>query len=265
MAIRVLVSGSGNMGREVLSAAMREPDLEPVGVVDYYAKEDHISVPDGEGLLPFGSDAAAIMSRTRPDVVVDFTNAEWTPTVTDAALANGVRPVIGTSGLPDGFVGELAKSCEKAKLGGVIASNFALGAILMQHMAKTAARFFDSAEIIELHHNRKVDAPSGTSIATAKLMAEARGKPFESATTERENLTGTRGGDIEGVTIHSVRLPGHVAHQEVIFGGPGETLQIRHNSMDRISFMPGVVLAVREVMKLDHLVIGLDRLIGLAE
>jgi 4-hydroxy-tetrahydrodipicolinate reductase len=265
MAIRVLISGSGNMGREVLAAATREPDLEPAGVVDFFAQEDHISLPDGEGLLPFGSDAAAIIARTRPDVVVDFTNAEWTPALTNAAIAAGVRPVIGTSGLPDGFVGELAKSCEKAKLGGVIASNFALGAILMQYMAKTAARFFDSAEIIELHHDGKVDAPSGTSIATAKLMAEARGKPFERAKTERENMPGTRGGEIDGITIHSVRLPGHVAHQEVIFGGPGETLQVRHNSMDRISFMPGVVLAVREVMKVDHLVIGLDRLIGLGE
>lgn len=265
MTIRVLVSGSGNMGREVLAAASREPDLEPVGVVDFFAKEDHISMPDGKGLLPFGSDAAAIIARTRPDVVVDFTNAEWTPTLAKAAIEGGVRPVIGTSGLPDGFVGELAKSCEKAMLGGVIASNFALGAILMQHAAKTAARFFDSAEIIELHHDKKVDAPSGTSIATAKLMAEARGKPFERAKTERENIPGTRGGEIEGVTIHSVRLPGHVAHQEVIFGGPGETLQVRHNSTDRISFMPGVVLAVREVMELDHLVIGLDRLVGLGE
>lgn len=265
MTIRVLVSGSGNMGREVLAAAVREPDLEPVGVVDFFAKEDHISIPGSDGLLPFGSDAEAIITRTRPDVVVDFTNAEWTPALAKAAIAGGVRPVIGTSGLPDGFVGELAKSCEKAMLGGVIASNFAFGAILMQHMAKTAARFFDSAEIIELHHDRKIDAPSGTSIATARLMAEARGRPFEHAETERENMPGTRGNDIDGVTIHSVRLAGHVAHQEVIFGGPGETLQIRHNSLDRISFMPGVVLAVREVMELDHLVIGLERLIGLAD
>jgi 4-hydroxy-tetrahydrodipicolinate reductase len=133
----------------------------------------------------------------------------------------------------------------------------------MQQMSKLAARFFESAEILEMHHDRKVDAPSGTSIATAKMMAEARGKPFERAETERENIPGTRGGEIDGVTIHSVRLPGLVAHQEVIFGGPGETLQIRHNSMDRVSFMPGVVLAVREVMKLDHLVIGLERLAGL--
>lgn len=264
MSIRVLVSGSGNMGREVLAACIREPDLDPVGVVDFFAKEDHISLPDGEAILPFSSNAEALISRVRPDVVVDFTNAEWTPALTKAALAANVRPVIGTSGLPDGYVGELEAACAKAKLGGVIASNFALGAVLMQHMAKTASRFFDSAEILEMHHDRKVDAPSGTSIATAKMMSGARGKPFERPKTERENLPNTRGNEIDGVTIHSVRLPGLVAHQEVIFGGPGETLQIRHNSMDRISFMPGVVLAVREVMTLDHLVIGLDRLVGLA-
>lgn len=263
MSIRVLISGSGNMGREVIASATREPDLDPVGVVDFFAKEDHISVPLGAGILPFGSNAEAMIQRTRPDVVVDFTNAEWTPVLTKAALEAGVRPVIGTSGLPDGYVGGLEAACAKAELGGVIASNFALGAVLMQHMAKTASRFFDSAEILEMHHDKKVDAPSGTSIATAKMMAEARGKPFERAETERENLPGTRGNEIGGVTIHSVRLPGLVAHQEIIFGAPGETLQVRHNSMDRVSFMPGVVLAVREVMKLDHLVIGLDRLLGL--
>ena len=263
MPIKVLISGSGNMGREVLAAATREPDMDPVGVVDLFAREEHISVPASDRLLPFGDNAEAMIARVRPDVVVDFTNAEWTPTLVDAALAAGVRPVIGTSGLPDGFVSDLAKRSEEAKLGGVIASNFALGAVLMQHMAKTAARFYDSAEIIELHHDRKVDAPSGTAIATAKLMSEARGEPFQRAPTERENIPGTRGGDIDGVTIHSVRLPGLVAHQEVILGAAGETLQIRHNSIDRVSFMPGVVLAIREVMKLDRLVIGLDRLIGL--
>lgn len=265
MTIKVLISGSGNMGREVLDAVTREPDMEPVGVVDLFAKEDHVAVPGADILLPFGDDAEAMIQRLRPDAVVDFTNAEWTPTLARAAARAGVRPVIGTSGLPNGFVSELEGACAEAKLGGVIASNFALGAVLMQHMARTAARFYETAEIIELHHDRKVDAPSGTAIATARQMAEARGESFRRAPTERENLPGTRGGEIDGVTIHSVRLPGLVAHQEVIFGGAGETLQIRHNSTDRSSFMPGVVLAVRQVMELDHLVVGLHRLLGLGE
>jgi len=134
----------------------------------------------------------------------------------------------------------------------------------MQQMARLAAPFYEHAEIIELHHDQKVDAPSGTAIATAKLMGEARKKGFTRPPTEKETLDGTRGGELGGVTIHSVRLPGLVAHQEVIFGGPGETLTIRHDSTSRESFMPGVMLAVREVMKRNELVVGLERLLGLA-
>jgi 4-hydroxy-tetrahydrodipicolinate reductase len=133
----------------------------------------------------------------------------------------------------------------------------------MQHMARTAARFYQSAEIIELHHDQKIDAPSGTAIATAKGMAEARGSPFARADTKRENIPGTRGGEEGGVTIHSVRLPGLVAHQEVILGSPGEVLTIRHDTFGRESFMPGVLLAIRHVMEHAGLVVGLDRLIGL--
>jgi 4-hydroxy-tetrahydrodipicolinate reductase len=263
MTIRVLVSGSGKMGREVLAAVCREQDLEPVGVVDLYADTDSIALPDAAGEIPFGSDAAALIERTRPDVAVDFTNAEWTPRLAEVALAAGVRLVIGTSGLSDDFTRYLEEECQKRGLGSVIAPNFALGAILMQHMAKTAARFYSSAEIIELHHDKKVDAPSGTAIATAKAMSEARGKPFHRAETQRESLAGTRGGETEGVTIHSVRLPGLVAHQEVILGSPGEILTIRHDTLGRESFMPGVLLAIRHVMEHSGLVVGLDRLIGL--
>ena len=263
MTIKVLVSGSGHMGRQVLSALAREPDLEPVGVVDALATEEYISLPEGKGLLPFSADAGALITRTSPDVIVDFTHSEWTPKLARAALDAGVRLVIGTSGLSEGFLKDLGKECRKRRLGAVVVANFALGAVLMQHMARIAGRFFDYAEVIELHHEGKADAPSGTAIATAKAMAEARGKPFEQALTQRENIPGTRGGSLEGVAIHSVRLPGLVAHQEVILGGRGETLHIRHDSVDRESFMPGVLLAIREVMNRDELVLGLDRLIGL--
>ena len=263
MTIRVLVSGSGKMGREVLAAVCREDGLEPAGVVDLYADSDSVSLQDGNRTVPFGSDPAAVIEKTRPDVAVDFTNAEWTPRLAKAALAAGVRLVIGTSGLTDEFTRYLGEECQKSGLGAVVAPNFALGAILIQHMAKTAARFYESAEIIELHHDQKVDAPSGTAIATAKGMADARGRQFARAATHRENLPGTRGGDVAGVTIHSVRLPGLVAHQEVIFGSPGEILTIRHDTLGRESFMPGVLLAVRHVMDHPGLVVGLDRLIGL--
>ncbi len=263
MAIRVLVSGSGKMGREVLTAVYREEGLEPVGVVDLFATEDTITLLDGSGSLPFGSDPSVVIGKTTPDVVIDFTNAEWTPRLSEAALAAGVRLVIGTSGLSDEFVRDLQQQCDERQIGAVIAPNFALGAVLMQRLAKTAARFYESAEIIELHHDQKVDAPSATAIATAKGMAEARRKPFARASTQKQSLAGTRGGELSGITIHSVRLPGLVAHQEVILGGPGETLRIRHDSLGRESFMPGVMLAVRHVMQHPGLVVGLERLVGL--
>jgi 4-hydroxy-tetrahydrodipicolinate reductase len=263
MTIRVLVSGNGKMGREVLAVACREADLEPVGVVDLFAGEEYISLPVGSGLIPFGSNPAALIRRTRPDVIVDFTNAEWTPPLVQAALQASVRLVIGTSGLPDSLLKELDKECRTRKLGAVVASNFAIGAVLMQYLSRIAGGYFDHAEIIELHHDAKADAPSGTAIATAKVMAEGRKKGFVRPMTQKQNVRGTRGGNVDGITIHSVRLPGLVAHQEVILGGLGETLRIRHDSTSRESFMPGVLLAVRHVMEHPGLVMGLDRLMGL--
>jgi 4-hydroxy-tetrahydrodipicolinate reductase len=264
MTIRVLVSGSGRMGREVLAALQDAKDLDPVGAVDALATSDSIALPDGSGSLPLSTDAAAIIAATEPNVIVDFTNADWTPTLAEAALPAGVRLVIGTSGLPDTFVEHLATECKQRSLGSMIGSNFALGAVLMQQMSRIAAGFYDHVEIIELHHDQKVDAPSGTALATARLMDEVRAERFTRPETQRENLPGTRGGEMAGITIHSVRLPGFVAHQEVIFGGPGEILTIRHDSTSRESFMPGVLLAVRGVMKQTELVVGLERLLGLA-
>jgi 4-hydroxy-tetrahydrodipicolinate reductase len=260
--IRVLVSGSGNMGLQVLRAVAREEDMEPVGCVDAFSREEYIPVP-GYELVPCGRDAAAMLARVRPDVVVDFTNAEFTPKLAREALEMNVRMVIGTSGLSEQFVRELESECRKRGLGALVAPNFALGAVLMQHMAKLAARYFDHAEIIELHHDGKADAPSGTSIATARMMAEGREKPFIVPPTTKETVQGTRGGQPSGIPTHSVRLPGLVAHQQVMFGAEGETLTIRHDSIDRVSYMPGVVVAVREVMQRKELVYGLDRLIGL--
>ncbi len=263
MTVRVLVSGSGKMGRQVLETACLQSDMEPVGVVDLFASADYVPLPDGSGDIPFGRDAAQIIALTKPDVAVDFTNAEWTPILTRAALDAGLRLVIGTTGLPDAFVDELRAECARRRIGAVMAPNFTLGAVLMQHMSKIAAPFFDYAEIIELHHEGKVDAPSGTSIATARALLEGRGKAFTRPAAQKETVPGTRGGEIEGITMHSVRTPGHVAHQEVILGGPGETLRIRHDSTGRESYMPGVLLAVRHAMRHPGLVVGLDRLIGL--
>ncbi|MGQ9571637.1 MAG: 4-hydroxy-tetrahydrodipicolinate reductase [Dehalococcoidia bacterium] len=263
MAIRVVISGTGNMGRETLLAVCRDPDLEPVGVVEKFSSEEFLSLPGSSDLVPLGADAAALLTRAQPDVVVDFSNAEWTPVVARAALDVGARLVVGTTGLADEFLAELERECRQRELGAVVAANFAIGAVLMMHLAKLAARHFDYAEIIELHHERKADAPSGTALATARAMLSARGRPFEHPSTAKQTLEGTRGGVLDGITIHSVRLPGLVAHQEVILGTLGQTLTIRHDTTSRESFMPGVLLAIKEVMARQEMVVGLDRLIGL--
>jgi 4-hydroxy-tetrahydrodipicolinate reductase len=254
---RVVVSGTGRMGREVGAAVSAEPGLSLVAYLDGLAGGDEC------GGSPLFADPAYCFEDSRPDVVIDFTNAAWTPALCEAALARGVRPVIGTTGLPPEFVDWLEREAAARKLGAVVASNFAIGAVLMMHFARQAARFFESAEIIELHHDQKVDAPSGTAKTTAEMMLAERGSPFRRVEAEKEVVPGTRGGEVGGVSIHSVRLPGLVAHQEVIFGGLGQTLSIRHDSTGRELYMPGVLLAVREVMGLDRLVRGLDRLLGL--
>ena len=261
--IRALISGGGKMGRTILDALAATDDIAPVGVVDKFANGATMAITAG-GDVPLFDDAARACGEAKPDVVIDFSNAMWTPELTAVTTPRGIRPVIGTTGLQQEYVDALAAECAERKLGGIVAANFSLGAVLMIHMAGIAAPFFDSAEIIELHHDQKVDAPSGTSIATARGMIAARdGKPFGRNVPEAEPVRGTRAGEVDGVTIHSVRLPGFVAHQEVIFGAMGQTLTIRHDS-NRESYIPGILLATREVMRRDALVQGLGSLMGLS-
>jgi 4-hydroxy-tetrahydrodipicolinate reductase len=260
--ISVVVSGSGFMGREVLAAVTREPDLEPLGVVEKFSSEDSVALPDGSGRIPVSSDAAALIAKLKPRVIIDFTNAQWTPEVARAALANGASMVIGTTGLPEPFINELAVACQEKGLGAFIAPNFALGAVVAIHLAAIAARFFDYAEITEMHQEKKLDAPSGTAVAFARAMAAGRGKPFEHTMPEKDTLPGARGSVYEGIAIHSQRMPGFVAHHEITFGGLGQSLRIRHDSVGRDSFIPGVLLATREVVNRKELIVGLDKLIG---
>jgi len=261
--IRVLVSGGGRMGRTIVDALAADAATQPVGVVDALASAATFPTATGD-TLPVFTDAARACADTTPDVVIDFSNAKWTPVLTAAALEHNVRLVIGTTGLSDTYVAELARTCAERKIGGVLAANFALGAVLMMHMSKLAARFYESAEIIELHHDQKVDAPSGTSIATARGMLAARdGREFTRNTPDAQPIANARDATLGGITLHSVRLPGLVAHQQVMFGATGETLTIRHDSNGRESFMPGILLAVREVMRRDTLVVGLESLLGL--
>ena len=256
--IRVLVSGSGRMGRQVAATVLAEPGMSPVGYVDGLAEAGVL-----EG-IPLFKDAAAACEQLKPDVIIDFTNAAWTPTLAQAALAAGVRMVIGTTGLNDEFMRWLETEAAARKTGVVLAANFAIGAVLMMHFARQAAPFFEHAEIVEMHHNLKVDSPSGTAKTTAEMMRAARDRDFVHPESEKEPLVGARGAEYGGVALHSIRLQGLVAHQEVIFGGLGQTLTIRHDTTGRDSFMPGVLMATREVMKLDRLIVGLDALFGLA-
>ena len=263
MTIRAAVSGTGNMGRAVLAGLEQHAGFEPAGMIEKLSSGATFVSASGLS-LPQSADPGALLDATKPDVVIDFTNAEWTPVLARAALERGVRLVIGTTGLSDAWLGELAAECRKRGVGAVVAPNYAIGAVLLIHMAKIAGRFFDSAEIIELHHDKKVDAPSGTALSTAREILAARGKPFDRNEPDIEPLPGARGAKLDGISIHSVRLPGLVAHEEVIFGGTAQTLSIRHDTTGRDSFIPGVLLAVREVMQRKELVRGLEELFGLS-
>ncbi|MGH2632396.1 MAG: 4-hydroxy-tetrahydrodipicolinate reductase, partial [Tepidiformaceae bacterium] len=211
--LRVVVSGSGKMGRQVASAVSDAEGMTPVAFVDGLAAGGE---PEG---LPLYSDARACFEATKPDVVIDFTNAAWTPTLAKAGLRRGIRLVIGTTGLSADFMQWLEREAKARETGVVVAANFAIGAVLMMRFAAEAARFFESAEIIELHHDQKTDSLSGTAKMTAELMRAARAEQFVHRDSEKEPLPGARGAEFGGVAIHSVRLPGFVASQEVIFGG----------------------------------------------
>ena len=262
--IRVLVHGAlGRMGREVLSALCSDPELEGVGAVDLRADRELLSLPDGSAEIPLSSNLGEILARTRPDVMVDFTIAEATMPAVRLATREGVNLVIGTTGLSPGDVEEIERLTREGGVGAIVAANFSLGAVLMIHLAKVAARYFDYVEVIEKHHQGKADAPSGTALATARAMVEARGKTFSYPVLEKESLAGTRGGQFEGVGVHSVRLPGLLAHQEVILGAAGQTLRICHDAISRESYMPGVIMAIKRVVKVKGLIYGLETLLGL--
>jgi 4-hydroxy-tetrahydrodipicolinate reductase len=178
------------------------------------------------------------------------------------AAAEGVNLVIGTTGLSAEDIEQIDGLAKTRGIGVVIAPNFALGAVLMMHLSKIAGKYLDYAEIVEMHHEGKLDAPSGTALATARAMAQARGKPFATPQVKKAD---SRGKEVEGISIHSVRLPGFLAHQEVILGGAGQTLSIRHDTSGRESFMPGVMLAIREVVKQKGLTYGLDMILSLEQ
>ena len=262
--IRVLVSGAaGKMGREVVRAVSAAEGMEVVACVDPGACNASVPTGIGDNVLTCQAGLAEAIAELDPDVIVDFTH----PTVVEGnlrvALALGVDCVVGTTGLSEEKLAELAALAPEGTTL-FFAPNFAIGAVLMMRFAEQAARFMPYAEVTELHHDKKADAPSGTAIRTARMIAGARGEApsVPGRETELPGMEGARGALVDGVSVHSVRLPGLVAHQEVLFGGQGQTLTIRHDSIDRTSFMPGVVLAVCEVGARSGLIVGLERLMG---
>jgi 4-hydroxy-tetrahydrodipicolinate reductase len=242
--IKVGVLGArGRMGAEVVKAVAEANDLELVAALDI-----------GDSLDQLVSKGA--------QVVVDFTTPDSVMANLEFLISNGISAVVGTTGFDDSRVAKVkALSTANPKVGVLIAPNFAIGAVLMMEFATKAAKYFESAEIIELHHPNKVDAPSGTASRTAELMTQARKEAGLGAMPDATNsgIAAARGGNVGDIPVHSIRLRGLIAHQEVLFGGLGETLTIRHDSLDRAGFMPGVLLGVRKVISNPGLTFGLEK------
>jgi 4-hydroxy-tetrahydrodipicolinate reductase len=259
--IRVGVSGAGGrMGRTVAAAVVADPEVELVALVDPHAAGQRLDL--GSGPLEIAAELRAF-ADAGCEVVVDFTVAEAARVTLPWLAMHGIHAVVGTTGLDEDDLTALRGAFGDGPAHCLVAPNFAISAVLLMHLAELAAPYFDTAEVIEFHHDAKVDAPSGTAVATVERIAAASDR-WAPDLTERELVSGARGGiGPAGIHVHSVRMRGMVAHQEVILGTLGQTLTIRQDSYDRTSFMPGVLLACKRIAEHPGLTLGLDRLLGL--
>lgn len=263
--IKVVVAGArGRMGTAAIEAIRKSQDIEVVAILDY--KYEGLFLQNGQVVeqeegIPIYTDLKTIADEKKPQVLLDLTVPSVVYGHMEEAISYGIRPVVGTSGLTAELIEQLNVEAKNKKVGGIIAPNFSIGAVLMMKFSQMAARYLDDIEIIELHHNQKVDAPSGTAMKTAEMIDQVRGSKSQGHPHEKELITGARGADYNGMKLHSVRLPGLLAHQQVLLGGEGEVLTLRHDSFNRDSFMPGVLMAIREVMQQDELVYGLENII----
>lgn len=248
---RVAVCGAcGKMGKEVVRAVTEDDNLELVAKID---------ICECEGVYKTIKEA---QEKTQIDVLVDFTQPKSIFENAKYCLNNGIHPVIGTTGLSDEQIDELKVLSKEKNVSALIAPNFTTGAVLMMMFAKEAAKYFDNAEIIELHHNQKKDAPSGTAVKTAKMMSDANENLAKGNCEEVELIEGSRGGtSYSNIHIHSVRMPGYIASQEVIFGAAGQIFKLRHDSMDRTCYMKGVIMAIKHVMANNDFVYGLENIL----
>ncbi|WP_144511352.1 4-hydroxy-tetrahydrodipicolinate reductase [Bacillus sp. FJAT-22090] len=257
MVIKVAIAGPrGRMGKEAVAAIIRNEEFLLVSLLDNKKKEEHL----GDN-IPIFTSLEELIEQTEPDVLVDLTVPSSVFQHAMTALEYGVRPVIGTTGFTDLQLDEIRHKVEVKQIGCIIAPNFSIGAVLMMKFAQTAAKYLPDVEIIEMHHDQKVDAPSGTAIKTAQMIQEVRPSFEQGHPNEEEIIEGARGANVEGMHIHSVRLPGLVAHQQVMLGGDGQLLTLRHDSFNRASFMSGIILSIHEIMKRDTLIYGLEDII----
>jgi len=261
--IKVAVAGAtGRMGREVVRMVLEDDELQLVAAV----ARSSIGVDAGTLVgkpaaeVRIESDLAAALAASHPDVLVDFTAPKAAMPHAETAIRQGVRPVIGTSGLELAQIEQLDKLCRERGIGGLVAPNFSIGAILMMKFSEAAARYFPHVEIIEYHGDQKLDAPSGTAVQTAERIAANRQEIRQGNPLEEERIEGARGGYFNGFRIHSVRLPGVFAQQEVIFGAFGQTLKIRHDSYDRAGYMPGVNTAIKKILTVTGMIYGFEHL-----
>lgn len=257
---KVLVAGfTGAMGKQAVQLVQDTPGFELAAV---FAPGLASTSPADNG-LPDEVSVFTKLADIQTDAVIwiDFTLPEAVYANTKFAIEHGISPVIGTTGLTDDQVSELQQLAADQQLGGLIAPNFGLSAVLLMKFAQEAAAYFPDVEIIEMHHDNKKDAPSGTALNTAKLIDEVRPAHQQGNPDETETLGHVRGGDYHGIKIHAVRLPGYVAHEQVLFGGAGEALTIRQDSFDRSSFMKGVKVALQKVTSLNELVVGLEKIL----
>ncbi|MBM7623459.1 4-hydroxy-tetrahydrodipicolinate reductase [Sporohalobacter salinus] len=262
MTKRVIVNGArGKMGQEVVKLLERADGLKLVSAVDEVdvGEDIHELLGISASTIEIKSDLAKAISETNPDAIVDFTTPQVVMENIKTGIENGVDMVVGTTGITEVDINKIENWTDKNETRVIIAPNFAIGAILMMKFSQMAAKYLDQAEIIELHHDQKLDAPSGTAIKTAELINKIQ-EDKEKEVEEIEKLRGARGGEEGNINIHSVRLSGLVAHQEVLFGGVGQTLKIRHDSINRRSFMPGVKLALEKLNEVDNVVYGLENL-----
>lgn len=262
--IKVGVMGAcGKMGQEICKAVLDDPDLKLMAAVDIINQGYELDILIGRprtGLL-IETNFNKILEKEKIDVLIDFTNAQAVLNNAPKAIKSGVNLVIGTTGLTVEEIENLRVLAEENGVGVFIAPNFAIGAVLMMKFAKEAAKYFPQVEIIEKHHDQKIDAPSGTAIKTLEEITKVRQPVKQGNINEYEKIPGVRGGDYQGIKIHSMRLPGLIAHQEVIFGGLGQILTVKHDSLSRESFMPGIILACKNVILSKGLVYGLENIL----